>query len=68
MDEDTLVYDIKRAVLDRNVLEKIPLSKRLGMRLKEAPGYCLFHQSVVYAIMALEPTEMYFQDIEEYNF
>lgn len=65
IDEDTLMYNIKRLALDRDVLAEIPLSKRLGMRLKEAPGYYLFHQSVVDAVMALEPKGMYFQDIEE---
>lgn len=68
MDEDTLMYDIKKAVLDRNVLAKIPLKKRLGMRLEEAPGYYLFHQSVVDAVMALNPKGLYFQDIETHKF
>jgi hypothetical protein len=27
----------------------------------------LYHQSVVDAVMALEPTGMYFQDIEDYE-
>jgi len=37
------------------------------MRLREAPGYYLYHQTVVDAIMALNPTGMYFQDIEDYE-
>jgi hypothetical protein len=60
------MYHIHKLVLDRNALEKIPLNKRFGMRLKEAPGYYLYHQSVVDAIMALEPTGMYFVDIEDH--
>lgn len=59
------IYRIQKLVLDKNALEKIPLKKRLGMRLKEARGYYLFHQSVVDAIMALEPKGIGFKDIEE---
>ena len=60
-------YDIEKIVLDREMLGEIPLSKRLGFRLKEAPGYSLYHQSVVDVIMALEPTGVYFQNIEDYE-
>lgn len=35
------------------------------MRIAEVSGYHLYHQSVVDAVMALEPTGMYFKDIEE---
>ena len=59
--------DGKKMIIDREKLSEIPLNKRLGMRLREAPGYYLYHQSVVDAIMALEPTGMYFQDIEDYE-
>ena len=62
------VYRIQKLVLNRVELNKISLDKRLCLRLKEAPGYVLYHQSVVDAIMELEPTGMYFQDIEEYGF
>ncbi len=34
-----------------------------SIRIYEAPGYTLYHQSVVDAVMALEPVGMYFQDI-----
>jgi len=61
-------YWIQKVILDRESLNNIPLNKRLGLRLKEAPGYSLYHQSVVDAIMALDPTGIYFQHIEEYNF
>ena len=64
---DEPIYEIEKIVLDREVLGKIPLNKRLGFRLKEAPGYSLYHQSVVDAIMALEPTGIYFRDIEDYE-
>ena len=66
-DEDEIIYTAQRVVIDRKKLNEIPLNKRLGMRLDEAPGYTLYHQSVVDAIMALEPTGMYFQDIENYE-
>ena len=62
------LYSYKKLVIDREKLSEIPLNKRLGMRLREAPSYYLYHQSVVDAIMELEPTGMYFQDIEEYGF
>ena len=62
------LYSYKKLVIDREKLSEIPLNKRLGMRLREAPSYYLYHESVVDAIMELEPTGMYFQDIEEYGF
>lgn len=74
LDKEKSIYEykngmcyIQKLVLDINALDKISLNKRLGMRLKEAPGYYLFHQSVVDAIMALkpEPKGMRFKDIEE---
>jgi hypothetical protein len=61
------LYRIPKLVIDREKLNEIPLNKRLCMHLAEAPGYCLYHQSVVDAVMALEPTGMYFQDIEDYE-
>ena len=66
-DEDDDIYNVSKVVLDREVLGEIPLNKRLGFRLKEAPGYSLYHQSVVDVIMALEPTGLYFRDIEDYE-
>lgn len=65
IDKDNPLYDVYKIVIDRKKLSDIPLNKRLGMRLKEYPGKYLYHQSVVDAIMALEPTGMYFKDIEE---
>jgi hypothetical protein len=61
-------YFISKVVLDRKVLSEIPLSKRLGFRLKELPATCLYHESVIEAIAALNPTGVYFQDIEEHEF
>jgi hypothetical protein len=61
-------YFISKLVLDRKVLAEIPLSRRLGFRLKEAPGYGLYHESVIERIQSLNPTGVFFVDIEEYEF
>ncbi len=61
------VYSFSKLVIDRKKLSEIPLNRRLCMRIYEAPGYTLYHQSVVDAVMALEPTGMYCQDIEDYE-
>ncbi|GHU98984.1 hypothetical protein FACS1894159_02290 [Bacteroidia bacterium] len=61
-------YMIEKVVLDRAVLSQIPLNKRLGFRLREAPGDSLFHHSVIEAIDALNPTGVFYVDIEEYEF
>ena len=61
------VYSFSKPVIDRKKLSEIPLNRRLCMRIYEAPGYTLYHQSVVDAVMALEPTGMYCQDIEDYE-
>jgi hypothetical protein len=66
-EEDDDIYSFSKLVIDRKKLNKIPLNKRLCMRIYEAPGYHVYHQSVVDAVMALEPTGMYFQDIENYD-
>ena len=61
-------YWIEKIVLDIDILKNIPFNKRLGFRLREAPGYSLYHKSVVDAIISLNPTGVYFQNIEEYTF
>jgi hypothetical protein len=61
-------YWVNKMVLDRKILQEIPLNKRLGFRLREAPGYYLYHKSVVDAVLALEPTGVYFENIEEMTF
>jgi hypothetical protein len=65
IDKDNPICQVRKIVIDREKLNEIPLNKRLGMRLREYPGRYLYHQSVVDAVMALEPTGMYFQDIED---
>jgi hypothetical protein len=61
-------YWINKIVLDREILKDIPLNKRLGFRLREEPGEYLYHKSVVEAILALEPTGVYFENIEDMKF
>jgi hypothetical protein len=67
-DEEDIDYTVEKVVLDRNLLSKVPLNKRLGFRLREAPGYYLYHQTVIDAIGALNPTGVFYVDIEEYEF
>ncbi|GHU05793.1 hypothetical protein FACS1894158_09850 [Betaproteobacteria bacterium] len=67
-DEEDVDYTVEKVVLDRAVLSQIPLNKRLGFRLREAPGYYLFHHSVIEAISALNPTGVFYVDVEEYEF
>ena len=66
-DKDFDIWSVRKIVLDHKILGDIPLNKRLGFRLKEAPGYYLYHQSVIDVISALNPTGVYFQNIEEYK-
>jgi hypothetical protein len=67
-DEDMVFYTVEKVVLDRKVLAKIPLSKSLAFRLKESPGDYLYHESVIEKIQALNPTGVFFVDVEEYEF
>lgn len=75
MDKDRSVYTyenesytVDKFVLDKVALGNIPLKKRLGFRLQEAPGYRLYHKSVIDVVSMFNPTGVYFQNIEEYNF
>ena len=67
-DDDFPIWNVEKIVLDKKILEQIPLNNRLGFRLKEAPGYGLFHESVIEKISALNPTGVFFVDIEKYEF
>ncbi|GHV35490.1 hypothetical protein FACS1894178_5140 [Bacteroidia bacterium] len=67
-EEEEPLYEVSKVVLDRKVLSKIPLNKRLGFQLSENPGDYLFHHSVIEAINALNPTGVFYVDIEEYEF
>ena len=66
-DEECDMYYINEYVLDREVLKKIPLNKRLGWRLLEDPGIYLYHKSVIDEIKKLNPTGVEFINIEEYE-
>lgn len=66
-DEKCNMYFINKYVLDREVLKKIPLNKRLGWRLLEEPGIYLYHKSVIDEIKKLNPTGVEFINIEEYE-
>ncbi|QII71383.1 imm11 family protein [Apibacter sp. B2966] len=66
-DEECDMYYINGYVLDREVLKKIPLNKRLGWRLLEDPGIYLYHKSVIDEIKKLNPTGVEFINIEEYE-
>ena len=67
-DDDFPIWNVEKIVLDKKILEQILLNNRLGFRLKEAPGYGLFHESVIEKISALNPTGVFFVDIEKYAF
>ncbi|WP_303840190.1 DUF1629 domain-containing protein [Apibacter mensalis] len=66
-DEECDMYYINEYVLDREILKKIPLNKRLGWRLLEDPGIYLYHKSVIDEIKKLNPTGVEFINIEEYE-
>jgi len=58
---------IKKLVLDKRILETIPLEKRLIFRLAEDWSFQLFHLSIVNAIMAVKPEGIKFINIEEWH-
>ncbi|MWP49044.1 MULTISPECIES: DUF1629 domain-containing protein [unclassified Gilliamella] len=59
-----LVYNISKFILDKKVLNKIPLEERLIFVLRESPSKILFHETVAKAIMDVNPTGMVFINIE----
>ena len=58
---------VKKIVLNKDILSKIPLHKRLVFKLKEDSAYKLFHVSIVEKIMAVNPTGVVFTNIEKWN-
>jgi hypothetical protein len=58
---------VKKLVLDKKILESIPLNKRLIFRLKEDFAYQLFHVSIVESIMAVNPEGIRFTNIEKWH-
>ena len=61
------ILNIKKVVLDINVLSKIPLEDRLIFRLGEMFTHQLFHESVVEKIMASSPQGLRFVKVENFN-
>ncbi|MCG2839328.1 hypothetical protein L6J37_21095 [Photobacterium sp. WH77] len=52
--------------LDENVLDKIPLEKRLVFTLEEKPKF-LFHETVVQALREVNLTGLSFQRVDEWS-
>jgi hypothetical protein len=68
IDEDNgKVDDIETLVLDKKILSEIPLEKRLAFLLGEARSKCIYHKSVVEAIMSVNPEGIAFCPIEEWH-
>ncbi|MFP2930233.1 imm11 family protein [Pyxidicoccus sp. 3LG] len=53
--EDGDVLGIQNLVLDMEKIAEVPLEQRLVFRLMESPSVHLFHESVVDAVLALQP-------------
>lgn len=58
--EDGDVLGIQQLVLDMEKIAEVPLEKRLVFRLMESPSVHLFHESVVNAVLALQPEGLRF--------
>ena len=61
------IAKVKKLVLDKEKLAKVPLEKRLIFRMKEDSSYKLFHASVANAIMAINPEGLKFVNIEDWT-
>ena len=64
-DEDA-IESITKLVLDKEILSKIPLEKRLIFLLSEASSMEIYHKSVVDAVLAANPEGVVFKPIEEW--
>lgn len=60
------IYFIDSFVLDEKVLTEVPLEERLVFKLRENGTMCLYHRSVVDAIMATEPEGVQFIKVEDW--
>lgn len=60
-------FIIETLSLDEEVLEKIPLEKRLVFRLSEKPSKKLFHKSIVEKVLLLEPKGLRFFRVDTWN-
>lgn len=61
----TGMRNVKKLVLDKNILKEIPLEDRLIFTLKEDSTYQLFHKSIVDKIMESNPRNVRFVHIED---
>lgn len=64
---DIGVHDVEKLVLNKEILQDIPLEKRLAFKLKEDPAFCIYHKSVVDVIEAISPKGLRFIDVEEWT-
>lgn len=58
---------ISKLVLSETELEPIPLDMRLIFVLKEYTPLYLFHQSIVYKILAVKPEGVRFIRVDQWN-
>ena len=59
--------EIDKLVLDNEILDTIPLEKRLMFGLWENRTYLVFHQSVIEKILEISPTGIRVYPISEYD-
>jgi hypothetical protein len=61
------VVGIRRLVLDMENIEQVPLENRLVFRLAESVSVHLFHESVVSAVLALQPEGVRFTPANDWG-
>ncbi len=59
--------NLKKIVLDKELLSKIPLEDRLVYTSQEDSQFKLYHQSIVDIIKSVNPVGMAFLNIEQWN-
>jgi hypothetical protein len=58
---------IKKMVINREEMAKVPLEERLMYVGKESSAYVFYHKSIVDAIMSVNPTGLVFVPVEEWS-
>jgi hypothetical protein len=66
-EDDGDVLGIQKLVLDEKALEQLPEEERLIFRLDESPSLHLFHQTVVSAVLALQPEGLQFIPVANWS-
>ncbi|GHU19152.1 hypothetical protein FACS189475_05870 [Betaproteobacteria bacterium] len=66
-EDDENDINIEELKLDKELLNKIPLSGRLVFNMEEDGSKCLFHKSIVEAIMSINPTGIKFIPADEWK-